>query len=486
MEVHTASWPPLEHGPLTRSGDVGVTEQQQEQSHPRQAESQSLDQQAADILKLFGETTEDDSPTMDFDAFHFDDTLASTHFAAMEHEATHIDHSHSDSSNSSSGCDSNIVPSHAFGPWPTMSDPHDFGYQQTALQPGSAQWGASAPSFDHRPMTFHSYQGGEHGLGIHMPPTSNPMSIPLIHRYDAGFAGNHTPSVNDFRGQQYSTWQHNEQSAPPQEDIFGDDVEEEEVDSADPCYAQLLHKCLKDAPHHTLSLRELYDWVSQHSQKAKDPNNRGWQNSVRHNLSMNAVSRSCLLAFSNLPLTVYQAFQRVTDRSSSSKKGSLWRLTDDALRDGVISTTRYRKDPKRKPERRAVPALNRQASGAKGGRATRDASRRRARPQYSPYSVSRSTPQSPFGHPYPPAIGGLPMAMSEPTSPFFSINPSSPYPGYHQATPEDFLAPPSKVTSFEMMPLSSGDGFFGDQDGEMDATVTPSLTEDYGTDGEAL
>lgn len=58
------------------------------------------------------------------------------------------------------------------------------------------------------------------------------------------------------------------------------------------------------------------------------------------------------------------------------KKGSLWRLTPHALRDGVISTTRYRKDPKRKPERRSSPALKRQMSGAKGGQATRNATRR--------------------------------------------------------------------------------------------------------------
>ena len=58
------------------------------------------------------------------------------------------------------------------------------------------------------------------------------------------------------------------------------------------------------------------------------------------------------------------------------KKGSLWRLTPSALTDGVISTTRYRKDPKRKPERRSSPALKRQISGAKGGQATRNATRR--------------------------------------------------------------------------------------------------------------
>ncbi|WPH01674.1 Hypothetical protein R9X50_00452500 [Acrodontium crateriforme] len=133
-----------------------------------------------------------------------------------------------------------------------------------------------------------------------------------------------------------------------------------EGESSDPCYAQLLYKCLKEAQDNTLSLRELYEWVSLHSQKAKDPKSRGWQNSVRHNLSMNA------------------AFERVHAGGGAvgTKKGSLWRLTETALRDGVISTTRYRKDPKRKTDRRGTPAVKRQISGAKGGQATRNATRR--------------------------------------------------------------------------------------------------------------
>jgi hypothetical protein len=73
----------------------------------------------------------------------------------------------------------------------------------------------------------------------------------------------------------------------------------------------------------------------------------------------------------------YQAFQRVPPQESQgAKKGSLWRLTPAALRDGVISTTRYRKETKHKTPRRAVPALKRQLSGAKGGQATRNAQRR--------------------------------------------------------------------------------------------------------------
>lgn len=65
----------------------------------------------------------------------------------------------------------------------------------------------------------------------------------------------------------------------------------EVVESADPCYARLLWQCLREAPGYTLSLKDIYAWIRQHTQKARDPKNKGWQNSVRHNLSMNAVSR---------------------------------------------------------------------------------------------------------------------------------------------------------------------------------------------------
>lgn len=73
-----------------------------------------------------------------------------------------------------------------------------------------------------------------------------------------------------------------------------------------------------------------------------------------------------------------QAFERVNASAlHGPKKGSLWRLTNQALQDGVISTTRFRKDPKRKTVRCSSPALKRQISGAKGGQATRAASAHR-------------------------------------------------------------------------------------------------------------
>lgn len=141
-------------------------------------------------------------------------------------------------------------------------------------------------------------------------------------------------------------------------DSSGDDATND-VDSGDPCYAQLLWRSLKEAPGHVLPLKELYKWVTQHSQKAKDPTSEGWRNSVRHNLSMNA-------AFEKVP----------TGKDQGVKKSSLWGLTPHAVSNGVISTTRYRKDPKRKPKKRSTPAAKRQISGKKGGQATRAASRR--------------------------------------------------------------------------------------------------------------
>jgi len=65
---------------------------------------------------------------------------------------------------------------------------------------------------------------------------------------------------------------------------------EDDSENVDPCYAELLRQCLLEAPDFTMSLRELYAWVAEHSPKAKDPKNTGWKNSVRHNLSMNQVA----------------------------------------------------------------------------------------------------------------------------------------------------------------------------------------------------
>lgn len=62
-----------------------------------------------------------------------------------------------------------------------------------------------------------------------------------------------------------------------------------DLQSEDPCYAKLLYRALKEQPDHMMTLKDLYDWVAGHTNKGKEGTGKGWQNSVRHNLSMNGV-----------------------------------------------------------------------------------------------------------------------------------------------------------------------------------------------------
>lgn len=65
-------------------------------------------------------------------------------------------------------------------------------------------------------------------------------------------------------------------------------------------YAQLLFKALSEAKDHSMPLREIYSWFEKKTDKTNDKETRGWQNSIRHNLSMNAVSLSlgCISTYS--------------------------------------------------------------------------------------------------------------------------------------------------------------------------------------------
>lgn len=76
---------------------------------------------------------------------------------------------------------------------------------------------------------------------------------------------------------------------------------------------------------------------------------------------------------------VTKAFENdKTDPASNRgqrKANSVWILTENAIKNGVQSTTRYRKNATSKKNLNRSPALQRQRSGAKGGRAARRAAR---------------------------------------------------------------------------------------------------------------
>lgn len=71
--------------------------------------------------------------------------------------------------------------------------------------------------------------------------------------------------------------------------------EEEQCDDAedgfyDKPYAQLIYECLSQAPGHRMLLRDIYEWFVKYTRKPHESGTNGWQNSIRHNLSMNQVS----------------------------------------------------------------------------------------------------------------------------------------------------------------------------------------------------
>jgi hypothetical protein len=55
-------------------------------------------------------------------------------------------------------------------------------------------------------------------------------------------------------------------------------------------YAQLLYSAFLCHPRHAMTLQEIYEWFRENTKKGED-GKKGWQNSIRHNLSMNGVSR---------------------------------------------------------------------------------------------------------------------------------------------------------------------------------------------------
>lgn len=68
----------------------------------------------------------------------------------------------------------------------------------------------------------------------------------------------------------------------------GDGDDNSKID--DTPYAQLLYKALMSTEDHAMTLQQIYQWFRENTDKAKNTEHKGWQNSVRHNLSMNGVS----------------------------------------------------------------------------------------------------------------------------------------------------------------------------------------------------
>ena len=208
------------------------------------------------------------------------------------------------------------------------------------------------------------------------------------------------------------------------------DNSDDDYESSEP-YAKLIWRALIGAPGHGMVLKEIYEWFTENTDKARRGGGKGWQNSIRHNLSMNGVS-SFICGDDIVQSNVPQAFKKIDlpSNSESKKNSATWVLEDWAVKDGVKSTTRYRKPPSRRAHRSENPAPQRQRSGAKGGRAARKfARRRRSTRHVLPYRPHLTPPSTAFAEveegrsndvldslPVTPDIGSWPHFYSMPSS----------------------------------------------------------------------
>lgn len=83
-----------------------------------------------------------------------------------------------------------------------------------------------------------------------------------------------------------------------------EEFEEDDSNNFDKPYAQLIYEALMQAPGHRMLLRDIYEWFMINTRKPRESGTNGWQNSIRHNLSMNQVSFSSTIAWKTGSLTM--------------------------------------------------------------------------------------------------------------------------------------------------------------------------------------
>ncbi|ORY57776.1 uncharacterized protein BCR38DRAFT_489776 [Pseudomassariella vexata] len=207
-----------------------------------------------------------------------------------------------------------------------------------------------------------------------------------------------SPGKNEFN--MPYRFDEDEISPPPHQGEGECGSEADDANKVDEPYAQLIYKAFMSRERHAMTLQQIYAWFRENTDKAK-AENKGWQNSIRHNLSMNQafVKRDRRPSASD-----------ATTESGEPKKSTEWVLEDWAVRDGVQSTTRYRKpNPSRRGgsgshsrHHRDYQPSARATSGRKGGLTaskTKAAATRQAMRNKHMYSGASS--HFPSSHYYP-------------------------------------------------------------------------------------
>jgi hypothetical protein len=119
-----------------------------------------------------------------------------------------------------------------------------------------------------------TFETAHHGL-YHTPYSDSVTPPSGNHSPIAGWSSGHGNTIEGSSRGEYAT-------------AGREDLEEDDLGSDKP-YARLIWEALMQAPGHRMMLREIYAWFQCHTNKARESGSNGWQNSIRHNLSMNQV-----------------------------------------------------------------------------------------------------------------------------------------------------------------------------------------------------
>ncbi|KAH3687038.1 hypothetical protein WICPIJ_001982 [Wickerhamomyces pijperi] len=131
-------------------------------------------------------------------------------------------------------------------------------------------------------------------------------------QYDNGDFGNsENNNINSLKGFQIFSQDHSSSTDILTPKGFDNDLSKDEARDIKPpfSYATMITQAILSNKEGVLSLSEIYDWIASHYAFYRF-SKTGWQNSIRHNLSLN------------------KAFDKVPRRANEPGKGMKWQISD--------------------------------------------------------------------------------------------------------------------------------------------------------------
>ncbi|CAJ0639353.1 7091_t:CDS:2 [Entrophospora sp. SA101] len=101
-------------------------------------------------------------------------------------------------------------------------------------------------------------------------------------------------------------------------------------------YSSLIAQAILDSPEHRLTLREVYHWIMERYPQLYKADDTGWQNTIRHNLSLN----KCFKKVPRSDAELGSGGSGASTTTASKGKGGYWTIDPDYMtgyHDGVFT-----------------------------------------------------------------------------------------------------------------------------------------------------